>query len=91
MIKSFDGKIPKISESAYICQKAYIIGDVKIGEQSGVWPGVVIQGDIASIKIGRQTIEDNCVVHCGGPMESGNNVIVWQVSYCMKRGSGITP
>ena len=77
MIKSFDGKVPKISESAYICQTAYIIGDVEIGEQSGVWPGVVIRGDFASIKIGRQTIiEDNCVVHCGAPMEIGDNVIV---------------
>jgi carbonic anhydrase/acetyltransferase-like protein (isoleucine patch superfamily) len=77
MIKSFDGKFPKIPESAYICQTAYIIGDVEIGEQSGVWPGVVIRGDFSSIKIGRQTIiEDNCVVHCGTPMEIGNNVIV---------------
>ena len=77
MIKSFDGKVPKISESAYICRTAYIIGEVEIGEQSGVWPGVVIRGDFASIKIGRQTIiEDNCVVHCGAPMEIGNNVIV---------------
>jgi carbonic anhydrase/acetyltransferase-like protein (isoleucine patch superfamily) len=77
MIKTFNGKTPKISESAYICRSACIIGDVEIGEQSGVWPGVVIRGDFASIKIGCRTIiEDNCVVHCGTPMEIGNQVIV---------------
>ncbi len=77
MIKTFNGKEPKISESAYICQTAYIIGDVEIGQQSGIWPGVVIRGDFASIKIGCRTIiEDNCVVHCGQPMEIGNQVII---------------
>jgi len=77
MIKPFDGKTPRIAPSAYICRTACIIGEVEIGEESGIWPGVVIRGDFASIKIGKQTIiEDNCVVHCGTPMEIGNNVIV---------------
>ena len=77
MIKAFNGKEPRISETAYVCQTAYIIGDVEIGEESGIWPGVVVRGDFASIRIGRQTIiEDNSVVHCGAPMEIGNNVII---------------
>ncbi|MEW6186852.1 MAG: gamma carbonic anhydrase family protein [Thermodesulfobacteriota bacterium] len=77
MIKPFNGKIPRIAPSAYICQTACIIGEVEIGEESGIWPGVVLRGDFASIKIGKQTIiEDNCVVHCGTPMEIGDNVIV---------------
>jgi len=77
MIKALDGKAPKISESAYICETACIIGDVQIGELSGILPGVVIRGDFASIRIGRKTfIEDNCVVHCGAPMEIGDHVIV---------------
>ena len=77
MIKAFDGKKPKISESVYICQMVYIIGDVQIGDQSGILPGVVIRGDFAPIRIGQRTfIEDNCVVHSGSPMEIGDNVIV---------------
>lgn len=77
MIKGFNGKIPKISPSAFISKTAVIIGDVEIGENSGVWPGAIIRADFASICVGQQTIiEDNAVVHCGVPMEIGNNVII---------------
>ena len=77
MIKAFDGKKPKISESAYICQMVYILGDVQIGDQSGILPGVVIRGDFAPVRMGQRTfIEDNCVVHTGSPMMIGDNVIV---------------
>jgi carbonic anhydrase/acetyltransferase-like protein (isoleucine patch superfamily) len=77
MIKHFKGKTPKIDPSAYISETATIIGDVEIGADSGVWPGVVIRADWAPIRIGARTIvEDNCVVHCGAPMEIGDNVII---------------
>ena len=77
MIKAFNGKKPRISESAYICKTAYIIGDVEIGDQCGILPGVVIRADFASIKIGRKSfIEDNSVLHGGTSMEIGDNVIV---------------
>ncbi len=74
MIRSFNGKIPSIAESAFVSEAAYVIGDVEIGEGSSVWPGAVIRGDFAEIKIGRNNlIEDNCVLHSGIPMEIGDN------------------
>jgi carbonic anhydrase/acetyltransferase-like protein (isoleucine patch superfamily) len=77
MIKAFGGKTPEVSESAYICRTAYIIGNVQIGEGSGILPGVVIRGDFARIKIGRNTfVEDNSVLHSGSSMEIGDNVII---------------
>ncbi len=77
MIRSFNGKTPEIAKSAYVSEAAYVIGDVEIGENSGVWPGTVIRGDFASIKIGCNTmIEDNSVVHSGAPMEIGDNVTI---------------
>ncbi len=77
MIRSFNGKTPRIAASAFISEAAYIIGDVEIGENSGVFPGAVIRGDFASIKIGSGTmIEDNCVVHSGSPVVIGNNITV---------------
>ena len=38
MIQAFDGKLPKIAETAFIREMAYIIGDVEIGKGSSVWP-----------------------------------------------------
>jgi len=77
VIRSFDGKTPRIAESAFVSEAAYVIGDVEIGENSGIWPGAIIRGDFASIKIGRNTmIEDNSVVHSGVPVEIGDNVTI---------------
>lgn len=77
MIRSFNGKTPRIAETAWVSEAAYVIGDVEIGENSGIWPGTVIRGDFASIKIGCSTqIEDNSVVHSGVPVEIGDNIII---------------
>jgi len=78
MIRSFNGKTPKIADSAYISEAAYIVGDVEIGENSGVWPGAVIRADFSKIKIGNNSnIEDNCVLHSGlEPLVIGDNVHV---------------
>jgi carbonic anhydrase/acetyltransferase-like protein (isoleucine patch superfamily) len=68
MIRSFNGKIPKIADSAFVSEAAYIVGDVEIGENSSVWPHAVIRGDTGHIVIGKNTaIEDCVVIHAGGP------------------------
>ena len=75
MIRTFNGKTPRIHETAFISEAAYIAGDVEIGEDSSVWPGTVIRADHAPIVIGKRTqIEDNCTVHSGTPLTIGNNV-----------------
>ena len=75
MIKSLDGKTPKIASSACISQFAYIAGDVEIGENCSVWPGAVIRADFGKITMGKNChIEDNCVLH--GSIQIGENVIV---------------
>ena len=77
MIRDFNGKTPKVAGSAFVSEAAYVIGDVEIGEDSGIWPGAVIRADFASIKIGHNTmVEDNSVVHSGVPMEIGDNVLI---------------
>ncbi len=81
MIRNFNGKTPRIADSVFISEAAYIVGDVEIGEGSSVWPGAVIRGDSGRIVIGRNTaIEDNCVVHSGKPADPdtfiGDNINV---------------
>jgi carbonic anhydrase/acetyltransferase-like protein (isoleucine patch superfamily) len=92
MIKSFDGKTPRIAPSAFVQETAYIIGDVEIGEYSNVWPGAVIRGDSAKITIGKNTsIQDCCVVHAEEDMVIGDNVILGHSSmiHCKEIGNNV--
>jgi gamma-carbonic anhydrase len=64
MIKPFQDKEPKIHESAFITDDAIVIGDVEIGEESSVWFGSIVRGDVNYIRIGDRTnIQDACVIH----------------------------
>ena len=64
LIRPFQDKTPKIHPSAFIAENAVIIGDVEIGPDTGIWYGVVIRGDVNSIRIGARTnIQDGTVIH----------------------------
>ncbi|MEZ2459261.1 gamma carbonic anhydrase family protein [Salinicoccus roseus] len=64
MILDYKGSTPQIHESAFIAPNATVIGDVEIGDQSSVWFGTVLRGDIAPIRIGSRTnIQDLSILH----------------------------
>ncbi|MEB3100147.1 gamma carbonic anhydrase family protein [Ferviditalea candida] len=64
LILEFNGKKPKIAETAFIAPNATIIGDVVIEDGVSIWFGAVLRGDEGSIFIGaRSSIQDNCVIH----------------------------
>src|SRR5829696_10538920 len=55
---------PTTHPSAFIAATAAVMGDVTLGEESSVWYGAVLRGDMAPIVIGSQTnIQDGCIVH----------------------------
>ncbi len=57
-------KCPTIHSSAWVVPGATVIGDVILEEESSVWYGAVLRGDINRIVIGpRSNIQDNAVVH----------------------------
>jgi len=57
-------KGPTIHSSAWIVPEATVVGDVTLAEESSVWYGAVLRGDINRIVIGpRSNIQDNAVVH----------------------------
>ena len=79
MIIPFQGKTPVIGKSVFIAPTAVVIGDVVIGDESSIWYGTVLRGDMAPIRIGNQTnIQDNCIVHTdyGHPATVGSRVSV---------------
>ena len=64
----------KLDPNCYIAQNCTLLGDVKIGEHSSVFPG-----DRAPITIGKNSnIQENCVLHVdfGLPCTIGDNVTV---------------
>ncbi len=74
------GISPRISEKAFIAPGASIIGDVEIGEDSGIWFGCVVRGDVNYIRIGiRTNIQDGTVIHVTrktGPTVIGSNITI---------------
>ena len=64
MLLSYRGILPQIAASALVAPTATIIGDVVIGEESGIWFGVIVRGDVNAIRIGRRTnLQDGTIVH----------------------------
>jgi len=86
IIKTLNGITPKIGKNCFIAENAVIIGDVTIGDDCSIWYGVVLRGDVNTIKIGnRVNIQDNASVHTlykrsvteiGDDVSVGHNAVV---------------
>jgi carbonic anhydrase/acetyltransferase-like protein (isoleucine patch superfamily) len=64
MLRPFRSICPTVDPSAFVDASAQVIGDVRIGPESGVWMNVVIRGDVNSIRIGARTnVQDLTLVH----------------------------
>lgn len=78
MIKEVNGKKPNIGNHCFIAETAAVTGNVKLGDHSSVWYGVVVRGDVP-ITIGNTVnIQDNAVIHAsiGIPVVIGDGVTV---------------
>ncbi len=73
---------PTIATSAFIHPEAVIIGDVRIGEESSIWPCAVLRGDEGYISIGSQTsVQDGSVLHTTPewPTIVGNGCVIGHI------------
>lgn len=79
-ILPYNNITPTIADSAFISGSADIIGDVHIGEESGIWYGCVVRGDVNYIRIGSRTnIQDGTIIHVWrneGPTLIGDEVTI---------------
>jgi carbonic anhydrase/acetyltransferase-like protein (isoleucine patch superfamily) len=63
-ILPFEGRMPRIHETAWVAPTAVVVGDVEIGAQSSVWFHCVLRGDTNFIRIGARTnIQDGSILH----------------------------
>lgn len=61
---SFEGRIPRVAEGAFVHPEATLIGEVEIGEGCYIGAGARLRGDWGRIVVGPGTnIQENCVIH----------------------------
>lgn len=79
-IYQLDDLTPAIHDSVWVADSAQVMGNVTLAEDSSVWFGVVIRGDITeTIRVGKgSNIQDNSVLHAdhGMPLLIGEKVTV---------------
>ena len=85
-ISAFQSHFPEFGSRVFVHDAATIIGQVSLGDDASVWPGVVIRGDVNFIRIGHGTnIQDLSMLHVshqsswdppGAPLIVGNHVTV---------------
>ena len=62
--RPYRGVLPTLGERVYIDPMATLVGDVVLGDDVSLWPGVVVRGDVNFIRVGARTnIQDGTVVH----------------------------
>ncbi|MEJ7809702.1 MAG: gamma carbonic anhydrase family protein [Gemmatimonadaceae bacterium] len=69
----------RIHPTAFIHERATVIGDVTMGARASVWPGAVVRGDTAAIVIGDESnVQDGAIIHVdhGVPTTIGRRVAI---------------
>ena len=63
----------------YFAASAVVVGDVRLGAETSVWPFACIRGDVAAIRVGaRCSIQDQAMLHTrsGEDLEIGDDVVM---------------
>ena len=91
MIRTLEGVTPKVADTAWVSEFAYVVGNVEIGEYASIWPGVTVRGDSPdAIVIGDYVyIQEGSVIHGNGltiedHVSIGHSVVV----HCDRVGQG---
>lgn len=68
-----------MSKNIYQAPGAHVVGNVKIGNNVGIWYNAVVRGDMEGITIGdNSNVQDNCTLHTGNgfALTIGNGVTI---------------
>ncbi|AAO71572.1 gamma carbonic anhydrase family protein [Salmonella enterica] len=85
-LRPYKDLFPEIGQRVMIDTSSVVIGDVRLADDVGIWPLVVIRGDVNYVAIGARTnIQDGSVLHVthkspsnphGNPLIIGEDVTV---------------
>lgn len=79
MLRSFNGKYPKVHEKSYVAESSQIIGDVTIEKYASIWDNAVLRGDLGPIVVGEgSNVQDVSAIHNTRdiPVIIGRNVTI---------------
>ncbi|MEX1994089.1 MAG: gamma carbonic anhydrase family protein [Steroidobacteraceae bacterium] len=67
---------PALGARVFIDSAAIVIGRVSIGDDSSIWPGAVLRGDVNFIRVGARTsIQDGSILHVASDRLAGEGGI----------------
>jgi Carbonic anhydrases/acetyltransferases, isoleucine patch superfamily len=85
-LRSYKSLHPALGQRVMIDPTSVVIGDVRLADDVGIWPLVVIRGDVNYVSVGaRSNIQDGSVLHVthksaynpeGNPLIVGEDVTV---------------
>ena len=81
---ALDDRVPTVHPDAFVHPDAVVIGDVRIGAESSIWPSAVLRGDYGTIIVGERTsIQDGAVVHAiaAYPTVIGSDCVVGHLAH----------
>jgi carbonic anhydrase/acetyltransferase-like protein (isoleucine patch superfamily) len=70
LVEALLREAPSVEAAAFVAPNATVVGSVTLGQDSSVWFGSVIRGDVVPVRIGARTnIQDLSLIHgsSGGP------------------------
>lgn len=86
VLRPYQTFFPQLGQRVMVDDTSVVIGDVRLADDVGIWPLVVIRGDVNYVAIGRRTnIQDGSVLHVthkssynpeGNPLLIGEEVTV---------------
>jgi carbonic anhydrase/acetyltransferase-like protein (isoleucine patch superfamily) len=79
VIQGLGRDTPSLGADAFVHDAAVVIGRVRLGARSSVWPTAVIRGDIEDVVVGDDTnVQDGAVLHAdpGMPCVVGDRVTI---------------
>ncbi|NNN00206.1 MAG: gamma carbonic anhydrase family protein [Acidimicrobiaceae bacterium] len=83
-IYALGDRTPDIDPTAFVHPDAVVIGDVRIGAESSVWPSAVLRGDYGTVIVGERTsIQDGAIVHAVGeyPTVIGSDCVIGHLAH----------
>jgi carbonic anhydrase/acetyltransferase-like protein (isoleucine patch superfamily) len=64
LVLPYLGTTPRIGTGVFLAATCSVVGDIEIGDDSNIWYGCVLRGDVGKIRIGKRVnVQDLTCIH----------------------------